>query len=331
MTKSLTFSVGIPTYNQGEFLEETIISLLNQTRPPDEIVISDHYSTDNTAEIIQKYSKHVRSVKPPPGVNLAGQYSFTLMSQNSDWITIFCSDDIAYPNYAEVLTRGASQNPDAALIRASWQTIDQSGNTKSQNNLLSVPRVQKLPATIFTQLNGPKVCGTSFAIRREAFLRSGPILGSIQSLVDWALFVQVAPFGTFIREPETISAYRVGHEGNKFRQRIAMWIHDEQRMFYEVFPLACDRANIKDRAPVEAASRDNFMRYIADASVEFLPEERAEIVPLFQSWAERVGGLDKLQAFADGKLITNPLSLSQRLRAIARPYFHRLYATIHNA
>jgi cellulose synthase/poly-beta-1,6-N-acetylglucosamine synthase-like glycosyltransferase len=78
MTKPLTFSVGIPAYNQGEFLEETILSLLNQTRPPDEIVISDHYSTDNTPEIIEKFAGHVRGVKPPPGCNVSGQWNFTL-------------------------------------------------------------------------------------------------------------------------------------------------------------------------------------------------------------------------------------------------------------
>ena len=97
MAKSLTFSVGIPTYNQAEFLEETILSLLNQTRPPDEIVISDHHSTDRTPEIIEKYAKQVRGVKPPPGVNLTGQYNFTLMSQTCDWITLLSSDDVARP------------------------------------------------------------------------------------------------------------------------------------------------------------------------------------------------------------------------------------------
>lgn len=331
MKRSLTFSVGIPTFNQGEFLEETILSLLNQTRPPDEIVISDHYSTDNTPEIIEKYAKHVRGVKPPPGVKLAGQYTFTLESQTCDWITIFCSDDIAFPNYGEVLMRGAAQNPDAALIRAGWQTIDQaSGEVTGRQHLLSAPRVQQPPATIFTQLNGPKVCGTSFAIRREAFLRSGPILASVQSLVDWALFVQVAPFGAFVREPEIIAAYRHGHDGNKFRKRIAMWLSDEQQMFEEIFPLAFDRAGISSRSRIKAADRQNFIRYLSGASEEFAPVERAELVPLFRPWAERVGGLDKLRAFANGGLIANPTPLLQRAKSAAKPFLQGLYSRLHS-
>lgn len=67
MAKALTLSVGIPTFNQADFLEETILSLLNQKRPPDEIVISDHYSTDHTPDIIAKYASQVRGLKPPPG------------------------------------------------------------------------------------------------------------------------------------------------------------------------------------------------------------------------------------------------------------------------
>ena len=105
MSQAATFSVGIPTYNQADFLEETILSLLNQTRPPDEIVISDHHSTDNTPEIIAKYADQVRAVKPPVGVNLPGQYNFTLESQTCDWISLLSSDDIARPNFCEALAR----------------------------------------------------------------------------------------------------------------------------------------------------------------------------------------------------------------------------------
>ena len=50
-TSKLTLSVGIPTLNQAEFLAQTLDSLLTQTRPPDEILVSDHYSTDNTQEV----------------------------------------------------------------------------------------------------------------------------------------------------------------------------------------------------------------------------------------------------------------------------------------
>ena len=50
-------SLGIPLYNESEFLEETIISLLNQSYKDIEIVAIDNNSSDDSFKILQKYSK----------------------------------------------------------------------------------------------------------------------------------------------------------------------------------------------------------------------------------------------------------------------------------
>jgi glycosyltransferase involved in cell wall biosynthesis len=325
MGKPITFSVGIPTFNQANFLEETILSLLDQTRPPDEILISDHYSTDHTPDIVAKYAKEVRSVKPPPGVNLAGQYNFTLLSQTCDWISLLSSDDLARPNFCETLVRGATRTPDAVLVRAGWEQIDDSGKVLGKHYMLTVPRVESVPANITSQKNGPKAGFSSFAIQRDAFVKSGPIPTNFESLADWALYVQLAPFGSFIYENEIISGYRVGHDGNKFRNRNAMWIRDEERMFYEVMPLAAERAGMTDRAWIDVASRENFLRYLVAASEEFTAEEKPQIATHFQSWATRVNGQELLQDFAAGKTISANLGVVERGKNFIRPLAQRLY------
>lgn len=56
MKSRIRVSIGIPTYNQAEYLEETILSVLNQTVPAYEIVVSNNHSTDDTEKILEKYS-----------------------------------------------------------------------------------------------------------------------------------------------------------------------------------------------------------------------------------------------------------------------------------
>ena len=48
-----------PSYNQGEFLEETILSIVNQNYPNLEYIIIDGGSTDNSVNLIKKYEKHI--------------------------------------------------------------------------------------------------------------------------------------------------------------------------------------------------------------------------------------------------------------------------------
>lgn len=328
MAGALRFSVGIPTRNQAGYLRQTLDSLLAQTRLPDEIVVSDHQSTDETPAILAEYAaKHpelIRIVQPPAGCGVSDQWNFTLSSLSGDWITLFSSDDIARPNFCQVLLRGAERRKDAVLVRAAWENIDAEAAVLSPEYMLSVKPVTLPPATLLEQKNGPKASFAAFAVKRTTLEESGGYPRGMESFGDWPMFMQLAPYGSFIYEKEIISGYRIGHEGDKFRRRLTMWLRDELRMFTEVMPLAAERARMKDPIWITKASSENLRRYLVAASESFAPEEREPLLPAFRAWAETNGQMKLVQQFAAGVSIRARITAGGAARRMLRPLAQRI-------
>jgi glycosyltransferase involved in cell wall biosynthesis len=54
---SLDVSVVVVTYNQAEKLRRALDSVIEQTRPPDQIVVTDDASPENTEAVIREYAE----------------------------------------------------------------------------------------------------------------------------------------------------------------------------------------------------------------------------------------------------------------------------------
>jgi len=98
LTKLPKLSIVTPNYNNGTYLEETILSVLNQKYPNLEYIIVDGGSNDNSIEIIKKYEKYISwwISEPDQGHYHAVNKGFSQSSgEILGWIN---SDDILLPN-----------------------------------------------------------------------------------------------------------------------------------------------------------------------------------------------------------------------------------------
>jgi glycosyltransferase involved in cell wall biosynthesis len=60
---SMSISVVIPAYNAARYIGRALDSVLAQTHKPDEIIVVDDGSTDDTAGIVETYSSQVRLIR----------------------------------------------------------------------------------------------------------------------------------------------------------------------------------------------------------------------------------------------------------------------------
>src|SRR6266478_4122269 len=98
MTAAVRFSVCIPTYNRAKMLPAAIDSVLPQLGEEDELLIIDNASTDETAEVLKRYTDaKVRVVRNPKTVNLYENHNCCIEHARGEWMIIVHSDEKCVP------------------------------------------------------------------------------------------------------------------------------------------------------------------------------------------------------------------------------------------
>ena len=104
-------SIVVPSFQQGKFIEQTLLSLINQGYPDLEIIVEDGGSTDETSEILHRYRDRIRFLRsgPDEGQSAALTHGFTLATgEILSWLN---SDDMLAPlalfHIAETYISGA--------------------------------------------------------------------------------------------------------------------------------------------------------------------------------------------------------------------------------
>ncbi|MCA9299751.1 MAG: glycosyltransferase [Phycisphaerales bacterium] len=90
-------SVITPTYNQGRYIEQTILSILNQGYPNVEHIIVDGESTDETPDVLDRYRDRVATVISEPDDGQSDAINKGMSKATGEILTWLNSDDMLAP------------------------------------------------------------------------------------------------------------------------------------------------------------------------------------------------------------------------------------------
>ena len=113
-----TLSVLIPIYNHQDYFREQIESVLSQSRVPDEILVIDDASSDDSYEVAREYAgRHpdFRVMRNPKNLGVNGTLKRLLDEATSEYVTFTAADDLMLAGYLEQSMLILESHPRAAL------------------------------------------------------------------------------------------------------------------------------------------------------------------------------------------------------------------------
>jgi glycosyltransferase involved in cell wall biosynthesis len=186
-------SILTPSYNQGNYLERNILSILNQNYPSFEHIVIDGGSVDNTIEVLKKYP-HLKWVSERDG-GQSDALNKGLKMATGEIIGWINSDDFYAADIFNVVAK-EFEDPGVDWIIGNINIFDeQSKNeipikspTITFKNLLKNPDIVKQQATFF---------------RKSVIEQAGAWDPSLHMVMDYDLWLRLAKIGT----PKMVDKY----------------------------------------------------------------------------------------------------------------------------
>lgn len=196
-------SIVTPSYNQGQFLEETILSVLNQNYPNLEYIIIDGGSTDSSVEIIKKYKTRLAHWVSEPDKGQSDAINKGFRYATGKILAWLNSDDIYLPGTLFKVVHYFQKHSEVECVYGDIIMIDQVGKTLYKRKVIPFQFRMALygaclvpqPSTFFT---------------REALGKTGELDISLHYQMDFELFLRMASRGVkfgIIRRP--LAAFRL--------------------------------------------------------------------------------------------------------------------------
>ncbi|MDP3779205.1 MAG: glycosyltransferase family 2 protein [bacterium] len=123
-------SIGVPTYQGGQRIAAALDSLLGQTYPHIEIIVSDNASSDNTPSICRAYGDtypRIRFFRQKENTGRINNFLFVLAQAKGAYFMWAGDDDTWEPQFLETLVRGLDSHPDHGVSLSSYRRFNEDG------------------------------------------------------------------------------------------------------------------------------------------------------------------------------------------------------------
>lgn len=196
-----------PSFNQGQFIQETILSVLNQTYKNIQYIVVDGGSTDKTMEVVNKYRDridiiiHEKDKGQADGINKGFRLA---KGELVGWIN---SDDILYPDCVKKIVELYNKKNDGSIYFSNYNdTINKKGIRLSTYQEI-IPNKDYL-----LNLNYDVIQPASF-YKTEIIKKIGYLNESIRFCMDldlWLRLLDHGPIYGFNEKP--LGAFRIWEE-----------------------------------------------------------------------------------------------------------------------
>ena len=171
-------TVYVLCYNYGRFLGSAIESVRSQVFPDWELLILDGGSTDNTAEVLDRFRDDPRirilaNEGEPHG--LRGSANRCIREARGRYVLRLDADDLLHPHCLDAYWREANRSPDVGLFFSDYYYIDEAGDVLGVEAFLDDRRGVTFPPH-----------GSGSFVRKDTFERIGFYDETLDDEIPWA-------------------------------------------------------------------------------------------------------------------------------------------------
>ncbi len=210
-------SVLVDTYNHERFIEEALVSVVEQDFPASdmEILVVDDGSTDRTPEIVRKFAPRVRLLRKSNG-GQASAFNYGIPETQGEIVAFLDGDDWWARNKLTRVTEAIASDAEVGIVGHGIIIVHRDGNQQTEE-LREGFRFRANTVEGAKLLRRRSLLGTSrMTIRRELLQRIGSVPEAIRVQADEYLFTLAAALsGARILE-EALTFYRL-HDSNAFQ------------------------------------------------------------------------------------------------------------------